>query len=1020
MKVFISLFIIVYISCLNILQAASSQHPLQLILENIQTLENQSDPKCLATASRLENFMYGTPLTDKARQYKNNWQKKLILQLWRQDITQGLKEIAQISLQQNNNWLLQFNNTKKIIKANDLRQYSSVAYVLRAMLAVQQDSLLSASPLPALSKSAMADFKQKIELLTLALLQQADQTARLANRYKVNKSDLINANKILAMVNPQQKNPKIKKKSTSALLLKQIIQQKIASYQVYNKVSQPLFYRNLQVYFARLNWPKKPSEILKVKTLFTESLIQFTKKLYLGSLEIAQKANHGVIEEQDVLQYLKQQLPHQVNEYEDVIFFPALTKDQQITIEAYDMDAFRDSGLHWRYLESALLDLNKAKIPLLDSSPFAAELLSENIAQYGVLLFRMAGKQGQKSNNSQLTPTLLAQAVQVIDDKISQNNGSKPLIQAEQKLASSDLNLKERPFFENITQTAGINHMHRSAHWLNQLLRSYLSKSDKVGIITIPPAFGGSGVATEDINNDGWIDILILSGLGNHLYLNLGNGTFKDITQSAGLTWLRNEDHHPAEPRQPLIIDLDNDGWQDIVITYVNDNHRVYKNRGNGHFKEMTDIAKLGGKNSVAGPALAFDYNNDGLLDLYIAYFGDYLQGVLPTLKRRNRNGLANKLFQNMGNFKFKDVTQQAGVGDLGWGQALTHTDLNQDGWQDIIVGNDFGTNTYYINQKDGTFIDRAPQLSTDKPSYTMSLSTNDLNHDRIPDIYVSNIVIMNKDQKYVLPNEKTPMAFNPDKLANMRVVEANDLFLSSLNVKKQLVYQKSLQVGRGYSSTGWAWDADFFDADLDGDDDLYVLNGMNDFNLYSRENPYYTDPNNKTQQINFPAASKDKNVFFINQGGKLHNISSQSGLDLLSNSRSAAYFDFDRDGDLDIILNNYHEKAVLFKNNAERLKQHWLQIRALGDPAQKVNRDAIGTQIIVTTEQGHYIWREIRSSTGYLSAHPKIQYFGLGKATKANLVITWSNGQRQTIKNIPANQAYIIDQKDQSIRIYR
>jgi len=513
---------------------------------------------------------------------------------------------------------------------------------------------------------------------------------------------------------------------------------------------------------------------------------------------------------------------------------------------------------------------------------------------------------------------------------------------------------------------------------------------------------------------------LILSGLGNQLYLNRGKSGFIDITDSAKLNWKRSEDHHPGEPRQPIIADFDNDGWQDILITYVNDHHRLYKNLGNGQFKDMTSIAQLGGKASVTGPATVFDYNNDGLLDLYISYFGDYLHGTLPTLKRRNSNGLANQLFKNTGNFTFENVTQQAAVGDTGWGQALTHTDINKDGWQDLIVGNDFGINVYYINQKDGTFKDQAAQLGTDKPSYTMSIGISDLNRDLRPDIYISNIVTMNKDEKYVLPNENTPMKFNADKLANMRVVEANDLFLSQANSKTNPQYQLSQLVGRGYSSTGWSWDADFFDADLDGDDDLYVLNGMNEFNLYSSKNPYYSDPDsNKIKDIHIPVSTKESNVFFINHSGRLKNISFQSGLDLLGNSRSAAYFDVDNDGDQDIILNNYHAAATLFRNNAEQLGNNWVKVRVLGDPEQGVNRDAIGVQILLTTSQDHHVWREIKGSTGYLSVHPKIQHFGVGQATHADIKIIWPDNRFQVIKHLPVNHSYLVDQKTATISPY-
>ena len=339
--------------------------------------------------------------------------------------------------------------------------------------------------------------------------------------------------------------------------------------------------------------------------------------------------------------------------------------------------------------------------------------------------------------------------------------------------AAGDAGGPTATYFTDVTDQVGIDVEHRSSDWLSRLLRSYLPGGDNVGNITIPPAFGGAGVAAEDVNGDSLPDLLILSGRGNRLYLNDGDGGFRDVTATAGIDWRRPADGLPGEPRQPIIADLDNDGLQDILITYVNDPHRLYRNVGNLRFVDVTERANLGGDGLVGGPATVFDYDRDGLLDVYITYFGDYVHGVLPTLRRRNANGLPNRLFRNTGSLTFEDVTDGSGVDDTGWAQAVVHTDLDGDGWQDLIVGNDFGINGYYRNRGDGTFENIAERLGTDKPSYTMGFGLTDLNEDGAPDVYVSNIVTMNKDETYVLPNQDTPAKFDPDKLANMRVVEA-------------------------------------------------------------------------------------------------------------------------------------------------------------------------------------------------------------------------------------------------------
>jgi hypothetical protein len=255
-------------------------------------------------------------------------------------------------------------------------------------------------------------------------------------------------------------------------------------------------------------------------------------------------------------------------------------------------------------------------------------------------------------------------------------------------------------------------------------------------------------------------------------------------------------------------------------------------------------------------------------------------------------------------------------------------------------------------------------------------------------------------------------MRFDPDKLANLRVVEANDLFLSGQTSDGEASYTLSDRVGRGYSSTGWSWDADFFDADNDGDDDLYVLNGMNEFAVYSSENPYYTDPlDNERRNVYIPVQAKESNVFFVNEGGRLQNASEGSGLDLLGNSRSAAYLDFDRDGDLDVVVNNYHGPAVFYRNDADRLGNNWLALTLIGDVSKGSPLDAIGARVIFTTLNGTRLWREVHGTIGYMSVHPKELHVGLGSETAVSAEIRWPNGEITRIDRLEANRRYRVDQ---------
>ncbi|MGI2058511.1 CRTAC1 family protein [Shewanella baltica] len=1023
----------------NTLSESQVSSPLQddRLLKLMGKLESVRDPKCHATATRLEGLIYGTPLSEEARYIKSEYQKRLIRSIWLKTAEANPKANSLTLMQiknvvsdlfetkeQSSKWLIKTPNKTVEVEARDKKHYGSIAYSFRAMLAVQQDALLDLDVnLPPLADDAIQFITQEIDLVTLSVLKQADQLARNQDKYTVSAQDISDSWLSLfpeitlsAVINAVSKDIKTQNQSSKAIvktgMLNELVDLKINAFQQYNQVSSTLFARNLQVYFAKLALPKDSQQATEFKKYFTEAMVAFSANFYL--LAQSQVTDGKVIREVDVAKAVDKILPHRVNEYEDVIFFPNYPSAQQVDIEAYDMDSFRDSGLHWLYLKDALADLGDRVT--LEADPYAAELLTEAIAHYGVLLLRTAGNEGKLRNQTELHSDLVTAAYEKINKEVDSYHQYQPKPAIEPVINSAD-NTEEvaNHYFKNVTDKQKINAEHRSSDWLSRQLRSYLSKDATTGISTIPPAFGGGGVAAEDVNADGLTDILILSGLGNKLYLNRGS-YFEDVTASSGLSNVsqrkptQGRTDLAGEPRQPLIADFDNDGDQDIMITYVDEPHRIYSNNGDGTFVEMTTKAQLGGAGHVGGPATTFDVNNDGLLDIYIEYFGNYLKGDLPTLKRRNNNGEANELFINKGNFVFEKAKDALGANNTGWGQAATHTDLNMDGWQDLIVGNDFGVNAYYLNQQGKAFVDYAPQLGTDKPSYTMNLSLSDLNGDGIADIYVSNIVTMNKDQKYVLPSEDTKAEFNPDKLANMRVVEGNDLFISNLTDKGTLRYQSSKKVGRGYSSTGWAWDADFFDVDNDGDEDLYVLNGMNDYYVYSSQNPYYSDPNTGENMTGyFPDASKASNVFFLNTNGGLINMSAQSGLDIIANSRSAAYLDFDNDGDLDVIVNNYHDKAQLFENQANTLNNHWLKIRLIGSPENGVNLDGIGSQVIVGYGDKGYSWRQVSGSQGYMSVHPKEQLIGIGKSTNARVVIIWPNGKRQALNDLQADKSYSV-----------
>jgi hypothetical protein len=290
-----------------------------------------------------------------------------------------------------------------------------------------------------------------------------------------------------------------------------------------------------------------------------------------------------------------------------------------------------------------------------------------------------------------------------------------------------------------------------------------------------------------------------------------------------------------------------------------------------------------------------------------------------------------------------------------------------------------------------------------------MNVGISDLNDDDHPDIYISNLTSLVKDNKYIFPDVDTPMDFDLRAMAGIMILESNMLYMSRLEKGRLVAYVPSTDVESGETSTGWAWDAEFLDFDHDGDDDLYLVNGTNDYNVFGVQFRYSDDDGTiKEYLLNYSRAS---NVFFLNEDGRLKNVSSLSGADFVGNSRSTTYLDFDGDGDLDIAVNNFHGPATVLRNDAEKRDHGWLKLRLIGDPEHKSNRDAIGARIVLTIEDGIHVRREIQGGSGYLSMNPKQQHFGLGSARTADAEIIWPNGERQMLRNLEANRAYTVQQ---------
>lgn len=529
--------------------------------------------------------------------------------------------------------------------------------------------------------------------------------------------------------------------------------------------------------------------------------------------------------------------------------------------------------------------------------------------------------------------------------------------------------------------------------------------------------YNGAGVATGDLNGDDLPDLYFVGNqVPNKLYLNKGNFQFEDISEQAGVagkgTWATGV----------TMADVNGDGLLDIYVSQVGDYkeakgaNQLFINQGDLTF---VDEAPKYGLDFVgfSTQAAFFDYDRDGDLDMYLLNHSIKNPAVFSQSSNRiNTDELGgDRLFQSQlsqGAEKYVDVTSTAGIysSALGFGLGLAISDLNNDGWPDIYVSNDFTENDYlYTNNQDGTFTESLEQQISYTSRYSMGNTADDLDNDGLSEIITTDM----------LPSDPEiwQMSVGEDK------TEVYDIKLN-FGYAHQYVrntLQKNLGNGSfsdvslmaGTFATDWSWAPLAFDMDNDGLLDLHISNGIykrpNDLDYvnYGQDQPgvkgMSPDELEAFQIENLP------NVKIPNYAGKnrgdlqFEDIGANWGLDQSSYSNGSAYADLDNDGDLDLVINNTNQTAFIYKNQArEQSQSHFLAV-ALEGPG--LNKQAIGAKVTLKVN-GQQLSRELMPTRGFQSAVDTRLHFGLGSNTSIEaLTIQWPDGTRQQVNDIQIDQ---------------
>jgi hypothetical protein len=561
--------------------------------------------------------------------------------------------------------------------------------------------------------------------------------------------------------------------------------------------------------------------------------------------------------------------------------------------------------------------------------------------------------------------------------------------------------------------------------------QNILQETDEFNVLTYGYLYNGGGVAVGDINNDSLPDLYFTGNMvGSRLYLNNGDFKFEEIAKNAGVFAEGNWNTGAT------MADVNGDGYLDIYVcksAALNPERRrnqLFINNGDLTFTEMGK--KYGVDDSgYSTQAAFFDYDNDGDLDLYILNHSTQEFAGLGKISKHNKNrknkAYSDKLMKN-DNGKFIDVSDEVGLisNVLGFGLGIAISDLNNDGWLDIYISNDYNEQDYlYFNNGDGTFKESLEDYIGHVSLYSMGSDIADINNDGFTDIMTLDMLPEH--------NYRIKMTSGPDNYEKLSYLSKNGFYHQTmrnmLHLNQGGDYFSEIGQFSGISNTDWSWASLFTDLDNDGYKDLFITNGykkdytnMDFMNYVVQERINEKKSNEKinlTELIKKMPSTIEENYTYKNNGDlTFTKVNKAWGLDQKTLSNGAAYVDLDNDGDMDLVVNNIDEKASIFRNNSEKLTQNnYLKIALEGEGK---NKFGVGSKVKVTSGEMTQT-QELLNTRGYQSSVDFNLNFGVGKSKIIDRIeVVWPNQKKQVITAVQPNQKLTLFQKDATINVER
>ncbi|CAM3655624.1 VCBS repeat-containing protein [Pontibacter korlensis] len=565
---------------------------------------------------------------------------------------------------------------------------------------------------------------------------------------------------------------------------------------------------------------------------------------------------------------------------------------------------------------------------------------------------------------------------------------------------------------------------------------NHVQDTDKLNILSYLYFYNGAGVAAGDLNNDGLVDLYFVSNQGkNKLYLNKGNFAFEDVSEAAGVEGYSDWQTGVA------MADVNGDGLLDIYVCAVSDfkglegANELYINNGADADGKVsfTEMAADYGLDftGFSTQAAFFDHDRDGDLDVYLLNHAVHTSRSYDRVNTRNlrHNEAGDVLYENQlitsdgaaeGKVvKFKDISEKAGIygAAMGYGLGVVVADMNNDGWDDIYVANDFHEDDYYyLNNGDGTFTESVKNHFQHLSRFSMGCDAADMNNDGYPDLMTLD---MYPEDEVV---EKSSMGEDP-----------LDIFLYKLQFGYYNQYSRNcLQLSHGgekfsdvglmagVAATDWSWSTLLADYDNDGIKDIFISNGI----VHRPNNMDYvkfasTDSMHYAPEI---SSSLDQKAISMMPEGKVHNYLYKGSRDLRFQDKSlawgfaeptvsngAVYADLNNDGHLELVTNNINQPAGIYKNNgSERSGNNYLKVKLKGD---KLNTFGHGAKVLLKSNGAMQV-QQLMPTRGFMSSVEPVLNFGLGKQARVDtLIVIWANQKTELRTNVPANAILVLEE---------